>query len=117
MAEEDLVAVVVPVRVELEQAVADQVGGVVGPQFGIGGVRVDADAGQDARQLLHVLLGVARAHAHGVQLHDLAGVVLVDVAGGVVGVVEVAQHRRVAQRRLQQVAEAAERVRPQRVSS
>ncbi len=42
---------------------------------------VDADAGEDAGQFLHVLLGVAGADAHRVQLHDLAGVVLVDVPG------------------------------------
>ena len=60
---------------------------------------VDADAGEHARELLHVLLRVAAVHAEGVQLHQLARVVLVDMAGGVLIVVQILQHRRMFERR------------------
>ena len=113
--EEDLVAVVVAVRVELEQALADQLAGVSRPDVGTLRALVDPDTGEDARQLLHVLLGVARADAHGVKLHDFAGVVLVDLPGGVLRIVEILQHGRMAQRRFEQVAELAERARAQRL--
>ena len=113
VAEKLLVAIVVAVRVELEQPVAEQFAWIVRRlDHRVLGLGVDADAGQDARQLLDVLLAVPRADPHRVELHDLARVILVDVAGGVLRVVEVALHRRVAQRRLEQVAEAAERERP-----
>ena len=105
MAEEGLVAEVVPVGVELEQAVAAIQPHLVRTEPGDVGIQGHPHPGQDARQLLHVGLGVAGAHAHGVQLHDLAGVVLVDAAGGVLVVVEITQHGRMAQGGLQQVAE------------
>ncbi len=114
VAQEDLVAEVMTIGIELEQALA-----LVERLAGRGqtrriGIQADADPGQDARQLLHVLLGIAGAHAHGVQLHDFAGVVLIDMAAGVAGVVQVAEHGRVAQGRLEQVAEPAERPGPDR---
>src|SRR2546429_10030013 len=59
------------------------------------GCRVDSDAGQHAGELLHVLLAVAAVDAEGVPLHQLARVVLVDVADGILGVVEVLEHGRV----------------------
>src|SRR5213080_154798 len=46
-------------------------------------------------ELLHVLLAVAAVDAEGVPLHQLARVVLVDVADGILGVVEVLEHGRV----------------------
>ena len=112
--EKDLVAVIVPVRVEREQAVAAVIGGVLGAEFWILWLQVDADPGEDPGQRLHVALAVAGADAHRVQLHDLAGVVLVQVARRVGVVVEVAQHGRVAQARHQQVAEMPEHVRADR---
>ena len=75
-------------------------------------VEVDAEAGEDACELLHVALGVAAVYAERVQLHQLAGVVLVDPVGGVLRVVQVDEHRRVQRRRAEQIAEAPERVRP-----
>ncbi len=114
VAEEDLVAIVVPGRIELEQALADQLALQLRAKPGIVRFLIDPDAGQDPRQLLHVLLRIAGAHAQGVQLHDLAGVVLVDVVGRIVRIVEVAEHGRVLQRRLEQVAETAKGVGPDR---
>ena len=88
-----------------------------GLSFGCFRFHIDADAGENARERLDIGLRVAGADAHGVQFHDLAGVVLVQMAGGVVGVVEITQHRRMTQRRDQQIAKFAERVRADRVSS
>ncbi len=76
-------------------------------------VEVDAQAGEDARQFLHIALAVAAVHAHGVQFHQFARVVLVDVAGGVLLVVEVAQHRRMEGGGAQQVAKVPEGVHAQ----
>ena len=112
--EKHLVAVVMPCRVELERAFAEQLRLLLRLQFRILAFEVDADAGQNPRQFLDVGLGVAGADAHGVQFHDLARVVLVEMAGGVIGIVEIAQHRRMTQRRRQQVAEAPHRKRPDR---
>ncbi len=112
VAQESLVAVVMPRRIEFEQALAHQLRAQLRLEIGILGLGVDADAGENARQLLYVRLGIARADAHGVQLHNLAGVVFVQVAGGVVGIVEIAHHRRMVQRRAEQVAETAKRMRP-----
>ncbi|MCY1534879.1 hypothetical protein D9M68_702630 [compost metagenome] len=81
----------------------------------VGRLHADAHAGQHARQFLHVGLRVAAAHAQRVQLHELACVVLVDAVGGVLRVVEVAQHGRVPRGSAQQVAELAKRVRANRV--
>ncbi len=110
MTEEGLVAVVVACRIEFERALADQLGLQLGLQLRILRLEVDADAGEDPRQRLDIGLGIAGADAHGVELHDLAGVVLVEMAGRVVGVVEVTQHHRMMQGRRQQVTELAERV-------
>src|SRR2546425_272207 len=67
---------------------------------------VDGPAGEAARHLHHVLLGIAAVHPEGVQLHQLARVVLVEtgaaarvgpaghhqVGAGAEPVVEVEQH-------------------------
>ena len=89
-------------------------------------VLVDRPAGQDAGELGHVGLGVAAVHAQRVQLHQLAGEVLVQaavaaLAGGRAradraGVVEVDQHAGVADDGAQQVEEAAGDVRPDRLA-
>ena len=94
-------AVVVALRVELEQSVADVVGlGSASEGWPLRlWQRVDAEPGQDARKLLDVLLGVAGAHPRRVQLHDLTRIILVEVTVGVLGIVEIAQHRRVPYRR------------------
>ena len=76
--------------------------------------RVDAAAGEDERELLHVLLRVAGVDAEGVQLHELAGVVLIDVPGGILVVVQIGQHRRMLERREHQILELPERMRPDR---
>src|SRR5207302_11330749 len=78
------------------------------------GCRVDSDAGQHAGELLHVLLAVAAVDAEGVPLHQLARVVLVDVADGILGVVEVLEHGRVLECREYQIAKTPERMRADR---
>jgi hypothetical protein len=97
--EHGLVAAVVSTRTEHGQAVA-----------AARSVHVDPQAGQQPCQFLHVALAVAAVDAERVQLQQLAGMVLVQASGGVVLVVEVAQHRRLCRRRDQQVGEAPERV-------
>ncbi len=62
--------------------------------FGVFRLHVDADPSENARQRLDIGLRVAGADAHGVQLHDLTGVVLIEMAGRVIGVVEIAQYSR-----------------------
>ena len=113
LAQQGLGLPVMPLGVELEQAVAY----VVAAQRGLharGLVAVwlacNAHAGQHACQLLHILLAVAAIHAQSVQLHQLARVVFVDAACCVAGVVQVMQHGRVAHRGAQQVAKAAQRM-------
>jgi hypothetical protein len=49
-----------------------------------------------------------------VQLHDFARAIFVQVAGGVVGIVEISQHRRVAQGGTEQIAEVPHGVGPDR---
>ena len=71
---------------------------------------VDGEAGQQAGSRLHHRLGVAGLDADGVQLEQLAGVVLVRRVLVAVGVVEVGEHRRVPRRRDQHVAELPEGV-------
>src|SRR5262249_52126390 len=75
-------AVIVALRVELEKSVADIVGKTSesGPLWLC--LDIDAEPGQDARKLLDVLLGVAGAHPHRVQLHDLARIIFVEVTVG-----------------------------------
>ena len=74
---------------------------------------VGAEAGQRARHLAHVALGVAAAGAEAEQLLQLARVVLVDVPAAVGGAVEPQQHRRVARDVERELLERAERVAPQ----
>ena len=112
VAQELLVAVVVARRIEQEQPVLHHLRAQLGPQLGRLVGPADAQAGEDARQLLHVRLRIAAFHAQRVQLHQLARVVLVDLAGRVLRIVQVQQHGRRADGRGQQVAELAERVRP-----
>ena len=81
--------------------------------LGRGVAQVHAQAGEHAGEFLHVALAVATVHAQRVQLHQLAGVVLVEAARRVLLVVEVAQHGRVRGAGDQQIAEATERVRAQ----
>ncbi len=57
--------------------------------------------------MLHILLAVAPVHAQRVQFHQLACVVFVDLALGVLGVVQVLQHCRAFQRGHHQVGELA----------
>lgn len=78
-------------------------------------VAVDGPAREDERGVLDVLLGVAAVDTDGVQLQQLATVVLlhgrfVALVAGVL-VVEVVQHRRIPGAGDQQVGEPAERVR------
>ena len=96
------------VRVEREQPLLE---GIAERPVRAGG-EVDSRAGEDMRERLHVGLRVAAAYAQRVQLHQLARVVLVDRVAGVLGVVEVDQHRRVHEHRTQQLAEFTEHMRP-----
>ena len=68
-------------------------------------ILVDADTGEHPRQFLHIVLAVATVHAQGVQLHQFAGIVFVEMTGGVLLVVQIAQHGRVGGHRPQQIAE------------
>ena len=79
---------------------------VVEPVPGAEGVH--GVAGEDLRGVLDHRLGVARAPADGVQLEQLAALVLVGRVLHRRPVVEVEQHRRVQRRGDQQVVEAAE---------
>jgi hypothetical protein len=71
---------------------------------------VDREAGQQPRGRLDHRLRVAGVDADGVQLEQLARVVLVRCVAVAVGVVEVGEHRRVPRRRDEHVAELSERV-------
>src|SRR5256714_1743825 len=64
------------------------------------------------RERLDVALRVAALHPERVQLHQLARVVLVQAAGAIPRVVEVDEHRGMARGGAEEIAEAAERVRP-----
>ena len=112
--EEDLVAVIVPRWIEFERALAHQLRLQLRPQLRIIGAQINSDAGQDARQGLDIGLGVAGADTHSVQFHDLARIVLVQMTRGIIGIVEIAQHHRVIERRRQEIAEFAEREGPNR---
>ncbi len=74
---------------------------------------VEAPAGERARRLLHVLLGVV-ALAEREELHHLAREVLVRRALAVLRAVEIDEHRRVLGDRMQQRAEIAGGVRAER---
>ena len=73
------------------------------------GLAVEAPAGERARGLLDVLLGVV-AFAEREELHHLAREILVRRALAVLHAVEVDDHRRILGDRVQQRAEVAERV-------
>ena len=73
--------------------------------------KVYPDTGEDARELLHITLRVAAVDSECVQLQQLARVVFVDVVCRVLLVVEIANHRGMAQRRHDEIAEASKRVR------
>ena len=77
--------------------------------------RVDAEPGEDARGVQDAGLAVPAVDADGVQLEELAALVLVRVRRRRVAVVEVGEHRRVLGDAAQQVGELAERVRADRV--
>ena len=87
-AEDRLAAVVVVAAGELEAAPG-------------GGAPADAIAGQRARRLADVVLGVV-ALPEAEELHDLTREVLVGLAAAVGDVVEVHEHRRVLEHRAQQ---------------
>ncbi|MNR42732.1 hypothetical protein D3C85_1612740 [compost metagenome] len=72
---------------------------------------VYAQARQNARQFLDIALRVAAVHAHGVQLHEFARVVLVELARDIAGVVQIDQHGRRPDRGPQHVAKIAQGMR------
>ena len=115
LAEQLLGAKVMPRRVELEQALAQVQRLLLRAQLGCVRPQIDADAGEHARQLLHVALAVATGLAQRVQFHQLARKVFVQVAGGVLLVVQVAQHRRVPHHGAEQMAKTPQRMRAQRL--
>ena len=113
LAQELLGPEVVSARVEFKQALAHVQRLLrrwqarrVAAQLGL-----HAHAGQHPGELLHVALRVARVHAQGVQLHQLARVVFIDAARSVLGVVQKLQHGRVAHHGPQQIAETPQRMR------
>ncbi len=77
--------------------------------------RRDPGTGQYQHQLLHVLLRVPGTDAQRMQFHQFARVVFVGLALDVLRVVEELQHGRALQRGQQQVAESAQRARPDHV--
>jgi hypothetical protein len=100
-------------RIELEGPLAQ----IQAPQLGAQMRRLDArdtDTGQHPRQFLDIMLGISGVDAQGVQLHELAGVVLVDVPCCILRIVQILQHGRVLQRRHDEVTEVTERVWPDR---
>ena len=111
MAQERLVALVVARGVEEEQSFLHDLRTPLRPDLGRFGLGGDAHAGQDAGQFLHVGLRVSAAHAQRMQFHQLARVVLVDLAGDILRIVQIDQHGRRAHGGLQQVAELAQRMR------
>ena len=77
LAQHDLLAIVVPARIEVESAAEPRVG--------------DRPARERPRNFLHILLRVAAVDAERVQFHQLARVVLVDAPAALLR-----RHRRVA---------------------
>ena len=135
LAEDGLGLGVVPVGAEQELALAEGAGlaaQVAGDSGGAlrGGVGVDRPPGEGPRDLFDVLLGVAAVDAEGVELEELAAVVLVDAAAlrGRPGrrgrallrarllVVEVVQHPGMPGRRAEDLAERRQHVRPDGVA-
>src|SRR5262249_40574662 len=114
MAEKDLLAEVVPARIERKHPLTNVVAGIARAEPRWLALEVHADARADARKLLYVLLRVACVDTQRVQLEQLAGVVLVDLALRVLRIVEVDQHRGVHERGEQEVAETPEHVRADR---
>ena len=109
-----LVAEVMACRIELEGAAAHIQRPPLRFEFGcIAGV--DARTSEDTSQLLHIFLRIASFDSERVQFHQLAGVVLIEVAGGILLIVEVLQHRRMLQGCQHQLAEMPEHVRTNRV--
>ena len=92
----------------------DRAGGVLPRVVALlpGAAEVDPPAAEDHRGVADHLLGVARRPADGVQLEQLAAVVLVGRVADRAEVVEVGEHRRVQRARDEQVLEPAERVLP-----
>src|SRR3989454_6758833 len=76
---------------------------------------LDTPASEDARHVDHVLLRVAAVHAEGVQLEQLAGVVLVEPQRDALPIIEIEQHRRALGRGDQEILEPAQRVRADHV--
>ena len=112
MAEESLVAIVMPGRIEFKGALTHELRLQLRFEFGVFRFQINADTRQNARQGFDIRLRVTGADAHGVQFHDLAGVVLVQMPRRVVSVIEITQHRRVMQGGGQQIAEFSERIWP-----
>ncbi len=79
LAEKHMVVEVVAVRIELEQALAQDEILSARPDLRRLVIGVYADAREDVREFLHVLLRVAGVDAERVQLHEFARVVLVDL--------------------------------------
>ena len=109
IAENDLLAVVVDPRFEIEAAFAARL--------------ADRPAGQATGHLLDVPLGITAIDAKRVQFHKLAGVVFIQSPSPVVGashprgrrvgigaqpIVEIKEHRRTLRRSEQEVAETAQ---------
>ena len=105
LSEQGLGAEVVAGRVEFEYAFAP----IQGPQFRFelrdAGAGIDGNARQDPGEFLDVALRIARIYTECMQLHELTRVVLVELAGGILFIIKVLQHRRMLQGRQDQIAE------------
>jgi hypothetical protein len=114
--EHDLFALVVNARLETEARFAARL--------------ANRPAGKTARDFVHVLLRVAAVDPQSMKLHQLARVVLVEPAPAIIRshlrrggvrtgaqpIVQIKKHRGALRRGAQEVAETAQRVRPNRVA-
>ena len=78
--QELFVAIIVPVGIEFEQAVAHVLRAEFAANLRLFAAQIDADSGQNPRELLHVALRIAAIDAERMQFHQLAREVFVDAA-------------------------------------
>src|ERR1700674_5820872 len=80
---EGLVAVVVPVRIKLEQTLTHILALQIPPDLWHVAAQIHAKAGQNACKFLDVALRITAIHAERVQFHQLECVVLIEMANSV----------------------------------
>ena len=89
LSEKLFIAKIMPCRVELKQATAHVESLQCWLHHRVGNLHIYSDARQNTRELLHIVLTVAAVHTKGVQLHQLACKIFVDVSCRVLLVVKV----------------------------